>query len=196
MTREMFIASMMLIFSGVNILFYHSDWGHQLPAPMPKDYQPIEQGKIIKPGALFTGNSVQSVFLHFFNPDCPCSCFNSTQFKALAGQYGSRVHSVVVVMSKKTYPAQEIRDKFDLKIPVVFGQVIAAACRVYSPGAQHKLYCPGNYSSSHYCTNAKNDYARIIALDVSPHAHSPIVFNPLALKATGAACPPAKINLT
>ena len=106
--------------------------------------------------------------LHFFNPDCPCSLFNISQFKSLVKEYGSKIDfAVVVLTSKSKYTAKDIQGKFDLALPVVFDSSYAAVCGVYStPQAaiintdQH-LYYRGNYNKSRYCTDKKTNYAEI-----------------------------------
>lgn len=179
-----------LVFLGIGLLFYYTEWVYLQPTPVPANYKPVKHGRFVQLPALRTG----PVFLHFFNPDCPCSRFNIAQFKSLVRLYGSRVSFVIVVMSKKSYTAGVIQDKFNLKVPVLFDPSIAAACGVYStPQAvllnpQNKLYYRGNYNASRYCTDEKTSFAKIAIVDLLD-SRSHIVFNPLALRAYGCSLP-------
>jgi hypothetical protein len=97
-------------------------------------------------------------------------------------------------MNNNLYSAKQIRDKFDLNLPVIFDASLAASCGVYStPQAvllnkYHVLYYRGNYNSSRYCTDEKTSYAKI-ALEGLLHNHEKIFFNQLALRAYGCQLP-------
>lgn len=194
MRKWLVIVWLAMIFSGIGALFYYNELIYLLPTPVPKNYRPIGRGKVIQLGPRYAGNSRKPVFLHFFNPDCPCSRFNIAQFKKLAVQYSTRVNFFVVVMSKKGYTAEEIKDKYGLNVPVIFDQPIATACGVYATpqaviiDAQHKLFYRGNYNSSRYCTDEKTSYARL-ALNGLLSAHTRMVFNPLSQRAYGCSLP-------
>ncbi len=193
--RKMLLMSwLMLLLSAVGALFWYNEWVYHLPTPIPKNYKPISQGKNIKLNGQLAADCTEPLFLHFFNPDCPCSRFNIENFKSLVRLYGHRVKFVVVVMNNKFYTAKEIQDKFDFDIPVLFDASIAASCGVYStPQAvlldpEHKLYYRGNYNSSRYCTDEKTSYAKI-AIEGLLHNHEKIIFNQLALRAYGCQLP-------
>lgn len=194
MRKMLLISWLMLLLSAVGALFWYNEWVYHLPTPIPKNYKPVNQGKIIKLNGLLATHRTQPLFLHFFNPDCPCSRFNITNFKSLVRLYGQRVKFIVVVMNNKFYTAKEIQDKFDLNIPVLFDASIATSCGVYStPQAvlldqENKLYYRGNYNSSRYCTDEKTSYAKI-AIKGLLHDHEKIFFNPLALRAYGCQLP-------
>ena len=194
MRKLLLMTWLMLVFSAVGVLFWYNEWVYHLPTPIPKNYKAISQGKIIKLNGTLAVDHTRPLFLHFFNPDCPCSRFNITNFKSLVSRYGHRVKFVVVVMNNKSYTAREIQDKFDLDIPVLFDASIATACGVYSTpqvallDQDHKLYYRGNYNSSRYCTDEKTNYAKI-AIEGLLHDHEKIIFNQLALRAYGCRLP-------
>jgi hypothetical protein len=185
---------LMLIFSGVGALFWYNEWVYHLPTPIPSNYKPVSQGKVIKLNASIEVDHSKPLFLHFFNPDCPCSRFNVSNFKSLVRQYGRQVNFVVIVMNNKHYTAKAIQDKFDLDVPVLFDATIAEACGVYStPQAvlldtQHKLYYRGNYNSSRYCTDEKTSYAKIAIIGLL-RDHARLIFDRLALRAYGCSLP-------
>ncbi|HEY2583278.1 MAG TPA: redoxin domain-containing protein [Mucilaginibacter sp.] len=194
MKKAIVIIWLMILLSAVGALFWYNEWVYHLPTPIPSNYKPVDQGTVIKlKGALEnTGN--KPLFLHFFNPDCPCSRFNISNFKALVKQYGRQVNFVIVVMNNKYYTAKAIKDKFDLNLPVLFDASIATSCGVYStPQAVlldtgHKLYYRGNYNRSRYCTDEKTSYAKM-AIAGLLNNHAKVMFDQLALRAYGCRLP-------
>jgi hypothetical protein len=185
---------LILLFSAMGALFWYNEWVYHLPTPIPENYKPVSQGKFIKLKGPLEVDHSKPLFLHFFNPDCPCSRFNISNFKSLVKQYGRQVNFVIIVMNNKLYTAKEIQDKFDLNVPVLFDASIATSCGVYStPQAVlldtgHKLYYRGNYNISRYCTDEKTSYAKI-AIAGLLHDHKKIIFNQLALRAYGCRLP-------
>ncbi len=195
MVKKVFVITwLLLLFSAAGALFWYTDWRYQLPTPVPKNYRPVNTGQIIPLDSAFASIGSKPIFLHFFNPDCPCSRFNMAHFKSLVRQYGSRVDFVIVVMSRKSFTVQAIQDKFDVQLPVLFDASLATSCGVYStPQAvildrQHRLYYRGNYNSSRYCSDEKTSYAKI-ALAGFLNEQRRMAFSPLALKAYGCSLP-------
>ena len=183
-----------IIFSGIAALFWNNQFVYSLPTPIPKNYNAVSLGIDIQlPEKLFFKNN-KPVFLHFFNPDCPCSRFNISHFKSLVKQYSNETTFAMVVMSNKNYTARQIQNRFELNIPVLFDTSIAALCGVYStPQAviidtSQKLYYRGNYNRSRYCTDKKSNYAQQ-ALDSLLRDNPASVFKGLALKAYGCELP-------
>jgi len=197
MRKLMVIIWLVLLFFAVGALFWYNELVYHLPTPIPENYKAVNNGTVIKLSEALNADRDKPLFLHFFNPDCPCSRFNITNFKSLVKQYGAQVNFVVVVMNNKRYSAKAIQDKFDLDIPVLFDASLAAACGVYSTpqavllDAQHTLYYRGNYNQSRYCTDEKTSYAKI-ALAGLLNDHARLVFSPLALRAYGCSLPNCK----
>lgn len=202
MVKALVIVWLTLLFTGIIALFWHHEWVYSLPTPIPEKYVAVNSGssidgsnwKIDESARKKKLNSNRPLFLHFFNPDCPCSRFNMPHFGSLAKQYGHEVDFAIVVMSNKHFTEKEIQDKFGLNIPVFFDSAIAASCGVYStPQAaiidtNHKLYFRGNYNKSRYCTDKKSNYAQM-ALDGLMHKDAHMVFDRLALTAYGCRLP-------
>jgi hypothetical protein len=194
MKKFLVIIWLMVLFSAIGALFWYNEWVYHLPTPIPENYKPVGQGKLIKLNGALEAEHSKPLFLHFFNPDCPCSRFNIANFKSLVKQYDTQVKFVIVVMNNKFYTAKEIQDKFDLDVPVLFDASLATACGVYSTpqaallDAEHKLYYRGNYNSSRYCTDEKTSYAKI-AIAGLLNDHKKLVFNELALRAYGCRLP-------
>lgn len=208
MRKPIVIVCLSLLFGGIITLFWHNEWVYSLPTPVPEHYRPVDTGSVIDlTGKFQLGNGFQSgngfrsgnrpLFLHFFNPDCPCSRFNITHFKTLVKQYGKDVDFGIVVLTAKEYTASQIQDKFGTRIRVSFDSSIAAACGVYSTPqaviitADHKLFYRGNYNKSRYCTDKNSNYAQI-ALDGLLHGSSSTVFDRFALTAYGCSLPGCK----
>ena len=194
MKKIIIIIWLMVLFSAIGALFWYNEWVYHLPTPVPTDYKPVYRGQpIALTGALKKYNG-HPLFLHFFNPDCPCSRFNIANFKSLVKQYHGQVNFVIVVMNNKFYTAKQIQDKFDLNLPVLFDASLAPACGVYSTpqavliDANDKLYYRGNYNSSRYCTDEKTSYAKI-AIQGLLNDNAKLIFSQLALKAYGCRLP-------
>lgn len=194
MKKTLTITWLLVIFSGMASIFWYTDWKYSLPTPIPSGYHAVTTGTYVDLAAKlpFTGN--KPVFLHFFNPDCPCSRFNVPYFKALVRKYGNRVGFAVVVMNNRAYTAKEIQNKFDLDVPVSFDSTLAAVCGVYSTpqavllDANHRLYYRGNYNRSRYCTDPRSNYAQMAVDSLFGNVPRPI-FNGFALRAYGCELP-------
>ncbi|MDB5279119.1 MAG: hypothetical protein JWR61_4074 [Ferruginibacter sp.] len=201
MKKWLALSVLALVFTFISILFWYSEWRYSLPTPVPASYHIVNTGAHVDlPGAAFSFPSDKPLFLHFFNPDCPCSKFNVPHFKSLVNAYANKINFAVVVMTNdKNYTTAMIQKKYGLSIPVLMDTALAAACGVYStPQAvvldnQHRLYYRGNYNKSRYCTDAKSNYAQM-AIDSLLAFQAHPVFNRQALTAYGCSLPTCKIN--
>ncbi|MEP6677004.1 MAG: redoxin domain-containing protein [Ferruginibacter sp.] len=187
------VSGLVIIFAGIISLFWYNEWVYSLPTPVPAKYIPVDKGTHINLAGKFQVADNGPVFLHFFNPDCPCSKFNIPHFKSLVEDYSGKINFAVVVMTKdKSYTEEMIRKRFGLNVPVLFDSSLATACGVYStPQAvlmdkDHTLYYRGNYNRNRYCTDKKSNYAQMAIDSLLAFKRDP-VFNPFALKAYG--CP-------
>ncbi len=185
---------LLVLLVAVITFFWYNEWKYSLPTPVPQNYVAVKTGtEILLPKAVQT-NGDKPVFLHFFNPDCPCSRFNIEHVRSLIKQYGDRASFAVILMTGKNYSEKEIQKRFGIDVPVLRDSSIALLCGVYStPQAviideQHKLFYRGNYNQSRYCTNKNTNYAQI-ALEALLHKNYRIEFNPLAVRAYGCRLP-------
>jgi hypothetical protein len=192
------ITVLLTAFTCIGILFWYSEWRYALPTPVPEAYHAVAVGEHIDISSKFTAKKNEPVFLHFFNPDCPCSRFNVPHFKELVTTYGSQINFAVVVMTKdKDYTEDYIRKKFGLTVPILFDTTLARDCGVYStPQAvllttDQSLYYRGNYNKSRYCADKKSNYAQI-AIDSLLASRQEPVFNTYALTAYGCSLPGCK----
>jgi hypothetical protein len=196
MRKGLLIGSLCVIFLGIAFLFWRNEWIYNLPTPVPNNYRAVDPGTVVDlPVRLISGS--KPLFIHFFNPDCPCSRFNIRHFKDLVGRYGDRVDFVIVVLSSKGYKEKEVQSKFDLRIPVLFDSAIAVHCGVYSTpqavllDANRKLYYRGNYNRSRYCTDVNSNYAQL-ALEGLLSNKKDLRFDKVALTAYGCRLPNCK----
>jgi thiol-disulfide isomerase/thioredoxin len=194
MKKNIIIVFLALIFTAIGVLFWHQEFKYSLPTPVPNNYKVVNLGSNIQIPEELRSKNNKPVFLHFFNPDCPCSKFNVPHFKSLVKQYGNQATFAIVVMSDKNYSAGQIQNRFDIDIPVLFDPSLAASYGVYStPQAviidiNQKLYYRGNYNRTRYCTDKKSNYAQQALDSLLSHKDS-VVFNQFALKAYGCQLP-------
>ena len=194
--RKILVASWLLtLFSGIIYLFWYHEWKYALPTPVPQNYQSVKTGEHIDIAGKVKCEKNKPVFIHFFNPDCPCSRFNIPHFNSLVKKYGNQIiFSVVVINKSKEFTAEEIKNRFDLSVPVSFDTTIASACGVYStPQAvildtAQRLYYRGNYNKTRYCTDKNSNYAQM-AIDSLLNHDLQQVFNQYALQAYGCSLP-------
>lgn len=199
MKNRLAIAWLILLSGGIAFIFWQYQWKYSLPTPVPEGYHAVARGTLVQlpasAQALRTRNG-KPLFLHFFNPDCPCSRFNMPQFKALVDQYGDKIDFAIVVMGPKAFTAAAIQNKFNLPhpLPVLQDSAVAAACGVYSTpqavliDARGQLYFRGNYNRSRYCTDERTSFAKQ-ALDGLLQGNYSLIFSPLALQAYGCQLP-------
>src|SRR5688500_14142348 len=99
MKKLMLFCWLSILLTGVISLFWYNEWVYQLPTPVPATYKSVRIGENISLLENLRTDKDKPVFLHFFNPNCPCSRFNIDHFKSLVKEYGSKVNFVVVVMN-------------------------------------------------------------------------------------------------
>lgn len=191
----MVITWLTVIFGGIGYIFWYHEWKYALPTPVPANYTPVQTGEVVNVLGKVKAEAEKPVFIHFFNPDCPCSRFNIEHFNSLVKQYSDSVSfSVVVINKTKEFTAQEVQDRFNITAPVLFDTTIAPACGVYStPQAvildnTHHLYYRGNYNKSRYCTEKNSNYAQAALTALLYNASKP-TFGKLALQAYGCSLP-------
>lgn len=190
--RKIILAGWLLIMiSTIGILFWHNEWKYNLPTPLPLNYKPVPTGTHINLSSLHQLKKGRPVFLHFFNPACPCSRFNMQHFRSLVKKYDNRISfALVLIDDENNWTEKKIKEKYGLDIPVYADRSIAKSCGVYStPQAaiidtDNKLYFRGNYNRSRYCTDEKTNYAQIAIDSLLHHDLSPIL-NASAFKSYG-----------
>jgi hypothetical protein len=185
---------------GISTLFWQQELKYVLPTPVPAYYQPVAQLSKVETSFLPVSVSNKPVFLHFFNPNCPCSRFNLQEFKKLAREHGDQVQFVVVFQTDEAVSAEDLKKKFDLTMPAIIDtdKRVATTCGVYStPQAvildqQQQLYYRGNYNKTRYCTSKNTAFAQL-SLEALLASQATPYFGELATKAYGCELPKANV---
>ena len=165
------LCSTCLILGLIGSVFWYQDWQYSLPAIRPGNLEQKAIGEIVpvaQVGLAVTGN--QPLFLHFFNPKCPCSRFNVDHIRGLIRKHKGQVHFIAVLQGEgdRDQLTQEF-EHFGLGIDAVVDETgeIARAAGVYATpqavllDSGSRLYYRGNYNSSRYCSTPETEYARI-----------------------------------
>lgn len=195
MKRKLLLALWLtFLFTAILALFWNNEFKYRLPTPIPAKHRDVALGSLIDLEKKVRVND-KPIFIHFFNPDCPCSRFNVPHVSELIKKYGDKIDfNIVVLNEENSYSAGEIQSKFDTDVPVFFDKAIAEKCGVYSTpqavliDASQKLYYRGNYNKTRYCTNADSNYAEM-AIDSLLNQKSTPSFDALALRSYGCSLP-------
>jgi hypothetical protein len=162
---------------GILSIFWHQEMQYSLPTPKPKNFKDVALFSTLK---LEKEKLKGPLFMHFYNPDCPCSRFNANHVKQLIHNHGDRIRFVIIVPS--TNDIQMAKTKFGESLTYIVDKdkVIAVACGIYStPQAviltqDNVLYFRGNYNKSRYCTSQASNYAELALLSFIHNAQPPV----------------------
>ncbi|MBI2687624.1 MAG: TlpA family protein disulfide reductase [Acidobacteria bacterium] len=162
--------------------FWYQDWQYSLPVARPADlYQPAIGSRVSLRHLGFSTNTNQPVFLHFFNPDCPCSRFNLDHIRELIRRHRNDVRFVAVLQGDKpTADLQQAFDDLELGVDSIvdtsgeLGRVMGvyATPQAVLIDGKGRLYYRGNYNLARYCADPATEYARI-ALEAMLAGKSP-----------------------
>ncbi|MSV30625.1 MAG: AhpC/TSA family protein [Bryobacterales bacterium] len=152
-------------------VFWQQDWQYSLPAVRPAGWrQPAVGERILLPLAGLTLDKSRPLFLHFFNPDCPCSRFNLDHVRQLIRRHRGDVRFIAVLQGEGGSALLRAKfEKLNLGVESVADETgaWAEAAGVYAtPQAvvidrNERLYFRGNYNISRYCVVPGTEYARI-----------------------------------
>ncbi len=148
-------------------IFYWQEWQYTQPTPVPADYTALTiNTRIQLPKAAGHVIDKTPVFVHFFNPECPCSVFNIKHFNELHSEYHTKIEFVVVIPEESNMQKAADILPDDIKIVHDKEAAIAKSCGVYSsPQAvildDMKIYFTGNYNKARYCTTKDTNYAAL-----------------------------------
>lgn len=157
---------------GISTLFWHQELKYVQPTPIPENYQEVALTTNISIEGITHQYKEKPVFVHFFNPVCPCSRFNLKHFTTLYGTYKQDVQFVAVVPESSLI--KDAKELLPSGIPVIgdSNEQIARSCGVYAtPQAvlldkNHQLYYKGNYNKARYCTQKSSNYAQMALADM------------------------------
>ncbi len=161
------LASLTLIITCIGYIFYTQELQYWLPTPVPEDYKEVPIGEFV---SLENFNEGKKKFIHFYNPNCPCSKFNFTTYKELLKNYSGEFECYAVVQETLEGISQRDLDylkKLNVTLIADEDKTIAKAMGVYATpqivllDEANSIYYRGNYNQSRYCTNAVTSYAQI-----------------------------------
>lgn len=177
----------------VGSFFWFNQLVYSLPTPVPANYKAIPAGAKVNLHLPVKRNAAKPTFLHFFNPDCPCSRFNIKEFKSLVNEYERELNFVVVMTSDKPYTTEEVQKRFDISVPVIKDEGIAKSCGVYSTpqavvlNVNNELFYRGNYNKSRYCMDEETRYAKQAVKNLLLNRNTKL--DAIAFKAYGCSAP-------
>ena len=126
------IFALLLCFGGIVAIFWYQELQYSLPTPVPANYKAIPVGHVVQDVKLVSALPEGPLFLHFYNPDCPCSRFNANHLKSLIRMYQDSVQLFIVVPSAKAKKKAVNEFGKHLEYIVDDHQKIASAYGVYA----------------------------------------------------------------
>lgn len=173
---------------GIASLFWKQDLKYSLPTLVPVEYNFVSVGQSLTLPPSFEKGS--AYFLHFYNPDCPCSRFNARHIKSLLREYSDSTKFVIVVSASDVIA--KARKELGERLTIVVDNEgsISKACGVYStPQAaiidyNGKLFYRGNYNRTRYCTARASNFAELSLVALLNH-QTPPAFGLLATQSYG-----------
>lgn len=148
-------------------LFYSQEIQYWMPTPVPADHVDVPIGQTV---TLAGFPSERKKFIHFYNPNCPCSKFNLASYKELLRNYSSSFDCYAVVQETLDGVPEKDKaylEKLNVKLIADADKTIARAMGVYATpqivllDENNTIYYRGNYNLARYCTNASTNFAQI-----------------------------------
>ena len=170
----------------IGAVFWRQELRYALPTPVPHNYRAVAVGSIVEHHALASG---KAYFLHFYNPDCPCSRFNARHVKSMIRAHADSVAMYIVLPSHQDLPKAQ-REFAQQHFIVDEDGTLAQACGVYATpqaaivDATGKLFYRGNYNRTRYCTAKATNFAELSLVALLNKQPSPS-FGLLATQAYG-----------
>ena len=151
------------------------DWKWGLPTPRPEGLEQPAIGSAAALAAPLADVRAESpdkpLFLHFFNPDCPCSRFNEDHVRDLIRKHRDTTTFVAVIEPEggpvNLDAVEIVAHKFGIRAVLDADGEIGRALGVYSTpqavvvATDGRLYFRGNYNLARYCTDARTEFARL-----------------------------------
>lgn len=168
MRKVLVISLLALIFATISLILWQAEFQYSLPTPIPEDYEEIFVGTCVDlPAGINLDPMGKAQFLHFFNPDCPCSRFNAGHFKYLYKTFSQELDFKVVIPEGSSISKTQKLLERDISIIHDKEARWSHAVGVYSsPQAaiidrEGELYFRGNYNKARFCTLQGSNYAEI-----------------------------------
>lgn len=162
----------------VIFVFWHQELAFARPTPVPANYQSVSPGDTI--ALPVTLPSDVAYFLHFYNPECPCSRFNARHIQELIQNHHDRIDFIIVVNNLASKSKATKTFGSDLTYLIDESESLAKACGVYStPQAaiiskDGRLFYRGNYNRARYCTSRATNFAELALLALLNNQSAPL----------------------
>jgi len=189
---------LLIVITTIGYIFWQQELRYALPTPVPSSYVAVQINQQVSLPSTISSLK-KPVYLHFYNPDCPCSLFNAKHVRELIFSHGDSIAAFLVVPSSLDIDAAKKEFGDHLQVLVDVDQTLAKSCGVYStPQAvilttEGKLYYRGNYNRARYCTAQATNYAELALLAIINGA-APPTFDLLASKSYGCELPTGKVG--
>lgn len=115
-------AALLLALLLINVIgiFWYQELRFLKPTPVPINYQTVLAGQAITLVGTVPLPTGRPVFLHFINPDCPCSRFNMPRYKQLVEQYQDKIQFCAVLqVADSSRTISQFQMQYSLTIPVI-----------------------------------------------------------------------------
>ncbi|MDB4285850.1 AhpC/TSA family protein [bacterium] len=163
--KKLFVWISLTLILGIIInVFWHKELKYTLPTPVPENFQEVPLGTCIDTD--WNKGEENMTFLHFFNPDCPCSRFNLKHFHTLYRANKDKVKFYVIVPEGVSQKRTRRLVSDDIPILIDTDKKWRKACGIYAtPQAvildQGQIYYRGNYNKARFCTIPGSNYAEV-----------------------------------
>ncbi|MBL7856465.1 MAG: hypothetical protein JNM57_02160 [Cyclobacteriaceae bacterium] len=193
--REWIVAIFLILcFTGIAMIFWQQELQYARPTPLPARYTSVGFSERINLSGDLAFPEDSALYFHFFNPDCPCSRFNSKHFSDLVNRFQAhfKIYAVIPAYADLDRAQRMLGDR--VTVVQDHDDVLAKACGVYAtPQAvildkNHQLFYRGNYNKSRYCTLKESNFAEL-ALTAFVNGEQLPAFSPLATQAYGCELP-------
>ncbi|MFQ3575410.1 MAG: redoxin domain-containing protein [Cytophagales bacterium] len=141
-------------FSGIFSIFYFEDLRIKTPTPKPAFIKRKVLGDTVK----FDLNG-QLTLVHFFNPNCPCSKFNSKHVEEIMRDFKDNLRIIAYTTQKtdKQYPFPVFDDSKG-EVAKKFG--VYSTPQAVLLDANGKVLYSGNYNSNRYCSDENSAFVK------------------------------------
>lgn len=194
MRKFVVLALLAVCFTGIGLVFWQQELQYAKPTPAPPLYQRVAFNESISLAGTTLADRQGPLYLHFFNPDCPCSRFNQKHYQSLIRTFKDKLTLYAIVPAYADADRAKQMLGNDVQVIIDTDDKIAKACGTYAtPQAviidgAHQLYFRGNYNKSRYCTQPETNYAER-ALTAFVNSEPLPLFDAYATRAYGCELP-------
>jgi len=187
-----FILSFAGILFVIGFLFWKQEVQYLTPTEKPLGYVDVRTMEDTNLDSVLRSHNGKPVFIHYYNPYCPCSKFNYNYYEELVEKYEGQFNMYFVIREMDRDVVDEIKNNITVDVTLVIDEngEIAKQTGVYSTpqgvilDSDYNLYFRGNYNRSRYCTIKTYNYVEM-AMDSILNNRPPPQFDYFATTAYG-----------